>query len=186
MYFDHLLAGKCQAIIGNGLSMGRPCCGVVRCQEPLENNWHWFCATHNSLHNICAIINCDNPILQFEKEDPKGRPPKIVKKKTCSLPTHQQIETKHHEHSTGSFLYKERLQYVQVSQPLDSLATSCHVPEQDIQEDFETYTVHRDNVWMHVEPGIVGVVDPVMVTTTTENIPCPSKSATGNWPQLKA
>jgi len=188
MYFDHLLAEKCQAIVGDGLSMGRPCCGVFRCREPLENNRHRFCATHNNLHDICAIVNCDNPVLQLEKEDPKGGPPKIVKKKTCSLPTHQQIETKHHERSTGSFLYKERLQHAQVSQPLDSLATSHHVPEQDIQEDFETYTVHGDNVRMHVEknPGTVGVVDPVTVTTTTENMPCPSKSTTGNRPQLKA
>jgi len=122
-----------------------------------------------------------------ETEDPKGRPPKIVKKKTCSLPTHQQIETKHHERSTGSFLYKERLQHAQVSQPLDSLATSRQVPEQDIQEDFETYTVNGNNVRMHVEknPGTIGVVDEP-VTTATPSEPCPSKSVTGNRPQLKA
>lgn len=191
MCFDHLLpAGKCQAIVGDGLSMGRPCCGVFRCREALENNRHRFCATHDNLHDICAIVNCDNPVLQLVKEDPKGGPPKIVKKKTCSLPTHQQIEMKHHEHSTGSFLYKERLQHAQVSQPLDSLATSRHVSEQDIQEDFETYTIHGNDVQMHVEknPGTVGVVDPVTVTTPTqaESTPCPSKSTTGNRPQLKA
>ena len=94
---------------------------------------------------------------------------------------HQQIEAKHHEHSMGSFLYKERLQHAQVSQPLDSLATSHHTLEQDIQEDFEMYTVHGNNVRMHVDknPGTIGVLD-------TENEPCPSKSATGNRPQLKA
>ena len=104
---------------------------------------------------------------------------------------HQQIETKHHERSTGSFLYKERLQHAQVSQPLDSLATSHHTLEQDVQEDFETYTVHGNNVQMHVEknPGTIGVLDTEMTgtaLTATENEPCPSKSATGNRPLLKA
>jgi len=161
--------------------MGRPCCGVFRCREPLENNWHRFCAKHDKLHDVCAIVNCDNPVLEVETEDPKGGPQNIVKKKTCSLPTHQQIETKHHERSTGSFLYKERLQHAQVSQPLDSLATSCQVPEQDIKEDFETYTVDGNNVQMHVEknPGTIGVVDEP-VTTATPSEPCPSKSVTGN------
>lgn len=82
---------------------------------------------------------------------------------------HQQIETKHHERSTGSFLYKERLQHAQVSQPLDLLATSHHTPEQDIQEDFETYTVHGNNVRMHVEknPGTIGVLDTLAETIGT-------------------
>ena len=101
---------------------------------------------------------------------------------------HQQIETKHHEHNTGSFLYKERLQHAQVSQPLDSLAISHHTLEQDVQEDFETYTVHGNNVWMHVEKnsGSIGVLDTDTTDTTdtaitaTENEPCPSESATGN------
>ena len=40
------ISGKCQAIVGDGLSMGRPCCGVFRCKEPLLNNRHRFCTEH--------------------------------------------------------------------------------------------------------------------------------------------
>jgi hypothetical protein len=104
-----LKLGKCQAIVGDGLSIGRPCCGVFRCKEPLPNNRHRFCLGHENLHGVCAINGCENPVVELVSQDPKGGPPKITKKKTCSLPVHQQIETKHQQRSTGSFLYKQRL-----------------------------------------------------------------------------
>ena len=51
-----LSSAKCQAIVGDGLSIGRPCCGVFQCRDPLENNCHRFCAKHTNLHNVCAIV----------------------------------------------------------------------------------------------------------------------------------
>ncbi|KAF8957605.1 hypothetical protein BDZ97DRAFT_1669810 [Flammula alnicola] len=167
---------KCQAIVGDGLSMGRPCCGVFKCLKPLQNNRHRFCPEHTKLHDICTIVDCDRPVLEVSVEDPKGGPPKIVKKKTCSLPLHQQIETKHHEQSTGAFLYKDRLQHAQISQPVDSFSQSRRVPEQDIQEDFESYTAGgQTGVTVDVQknPGSVGVADEIPE-------PCPSKSTAGN------
>jgi len=92
---------KCQMIIADGLSIGCPCCGVFRCREPLENNRRWFCAKHMDLHDVCAIVNCENSVVQTTIEDPKGGPPKVVKKKRCSLAFHQEIEKKHSERSTG-------------------------------------------------------------------------------------
>jgi hypothetical protein len=141
----------------------------------LENNCHRFCAKHTDLHDVCAIVNCDNPVVQATVEDPKGGLPKVVKKKTCSRALHQKIEKKHSERSTGSFLYKQRLQHAQMSQPVDFLSTSHHVLEQDIQEDFESYSTDQNGLCMHVEknPGTIGVVD-------DSQEPCPSKSATGN------
>ena len=32
--------GKCQIIVGDGINMGHPCCGIFRCTILLENNWH--------------------------------------------------------------------------------------------------------------------------------------------------
>jgi hypothetical protein len=124
---------------------------------------------------VCAIVNCENPVVQTTVEDPSGGPTKVVKKKTCSLVLHQEIEKKNSERSTGSFLYKQRLQHAQISQPVDSLSTSHHVPEQDIQEDVESYSADQNGVHVHIEkdPGTVGVVD------DSQEI-CPSKAVTGN------
>jgi hypothetical protein len=88
------------------------------------------------------------------------------------------MEKKHHERSTGSFLYKERLQHTKISQPVDSFSGAHRVPEQDIQEDFETFVVDGQNeVAIHTQknPGTVGTLDDVLPRD-----PCPSKSAVGN------
>lgn len=157
--------------------MGRPCCGVFRCQEPLQNNRHRFCAFHFSSHDICAVVGCNNSVLEVTTIDPNGVPLKLTKK-TCSLSLHQEMEKKHHERSTGSFLYKERLQHAKISQPVDSFSDSRRAPEQDIQEDFETFAVNdQGKVIMHIQknPGTVGTLDNLPPLD-----PCPSKSAAGN------
>ncbi|KAF8805951.1 hypothetical protein BYT27DRAFT_7224636 [Phlegmacium glaucopus] len=162
------------SIVGDGLSMGRTCCGVFRCPKPLQNNRHRFCAEHSRLHDVCAIVGCENPVIQVTVNDPKGGPAKIVNKKTCP------------------FLYKEQLQHAQISQPVDSFSQSCCVPEQDIQEDFESYTVHPSNsspgvvVSIQKNPGSVGVLDQDSELASIPPIPCPSKSLAGNQPTLKA
>src|SRR5258705_10394012 len=53
-------AGQCHPIVGDGISMGRPCCGVFACQENLQNNRHRFCKTHFGMHSICAIQDCNS------------------------------------------------------------------------------------------------------------------------------
>ena len=100
--------------------------------------------------------------------------------KTCSLPLHQQMEKKHYECSTGSFLYKERLQHAKISQPVDSFLGARQVPEQDIQEDFEMFAIGNDSedkVAIHIQknPGTVGTLDNILLQD-----PCPLKSAVGN------
>lgn len=133
---------------------------------------------HQNLHEVCAINGCENPVIELVSEDPKGSPPKLSKKKTCSLPLHQEIETKHQQQSTGSFLYKQQLQHAQISQPIDSFSGACRVQEQDLQEDFESYLVNGQQIMMNTvkNPGTIGVAD-----DTAEPVdPCPSKSAHGN------
>ena len=160
--------------------MGRPCCGVFKCQEPLQNNRHRFCEVHFGSHDVCAVVGCENPVLEDTAIDSISGNSKITKKKTCSLPLHQQMEKKHHERSTGSFLYKERLQHAKISQPVDSFSGARRVPEQDIQEDFEMFAIDdQDEVVIHTQknPGTVGTLDDVLPQAQD---PCPSKSAKGN------
>ncbi|KDR71533.1 hypothetical protein GALMADRAFT_102508 [Galerina marginata CBS 339.88] len=166
---------KCQAIVGDGLNMGRPRCGIPHCRNPLQNNRHRFCGEHAGNHDICAIVGCNQKVVFFVM-DPKGGMAKTKKMKTCSLPLHQEMEWKHHERSTGSFLYRQRLQHASVSQPVDSFSHAKNVPEQDIQEDFETYIVgKKDKVTLHVEKNLGSVG-----TDDFPPEPCPSKSESGN------
>ena len=61
---------------------------------------------------------------------------------------------------------------------MDSSSGACWVPEQDIQEDFESFVVNdQDEVTIYTQknPGTVGTFDNVQLQD-----PCPSKSAVGN------
>lgn len=166
--------------------MGRPCCGVFRCREPLQNNRHRFCAEHTNLHDICCITGCDRPVVKTPAENPspRGGPTSIKRTKSCDLPLHQEIERKHKERSTGSFLYKQRLQHAQLSHPVDSFANSQHVPELEVEENVETFVLSQNGVTMHTEqnPGTIGTTD----NAVPAPLPCPSKSSAGNRTEIKA
>ena len=130
--------------------MGQPCCGVFKCQEPLQNNQHRFCVVHFGSHDVCTVVDCENPVLEDMVVDSVDGTPKMTKKKMYLLPLHQQIDKKHHECSSGSFLYKEHLQHAKISQPVDSFSGAHRVPEQDIQEDFESFVANdQDEVAIH-------------------------------------
>ena len=170
--FIDSIQGKCQAVVGDGLSIGRPRCGVSTCLEHLENNRHRFCRTHTSKHNICAIVGCENPVAVNAAPASKE---KSYKSKTCSLEEHQAIESKHRERSTALFLYKQRLQNARISQPVDSFMQSQTMAEQDIQEEFEVFKeAENGQIILDVEKnmGSIGASD-------IEN-DCPSKAPQGN------
>ncbi|PPR02945.1 hypothetical protein CVT24_012157 [Panaeolus cyanescens] len=131
---------KSQAIVGDGISIGRPCCGVFRCTEALSSNRNRFCNTHLALNDICAIVDCQNPVVSSTVISPTTGLSKVVKKKTCALSIHQAIEKKHGERSTGSFLYKERLQRARIAHPSDTFG-STGLDGDDLDEDVTEYVV---------------------------------------------
>jgi len=151
----------CQVIVGDGLSMGRPCCGVFRCTEPLQNNRHRFCKTHFSNHNICAIVGCDNPTSDGSK--------------TCSDKEHKALEKKNKEHGAAAFTLKERLHKTQFSHPTESISitTDESLPTHATESEWFDVDAEGNVAVAPVTPGSIGIAD-----DTAE--PCPSKSGTGN------
>jgi hypothetical protein len=141
--------------------MGRPCCGVFRCVEPLQNNRHRFCKTHFNDHNICAIVGCDNPTSDGSK--------------TCSDKEHKAVEKKNKERGAASFTLKERLRKTQFSHPTESISITTNESLHTHSTESEWFDIDAEgNVAVGpVIPGSIGVVD-----DTAE--PCPSKSGTGN------
>ena len=152
--------------MGDGISMGRPCCGVFRCRNNLESNRHRFCKEHDDKHQICAINDCNQHVSE------EGS-------KTCSDPEHKQAEAKNKEKGASLFLLSQRYRNTQLSHPVESL-NHAEIQQADSidSDDVEWFEV-KSNGDMTVEslpdPGTIGVVDDITVPN-----PCPSKAATGN------
>ena len=162
-----------RAIGADGISMSCPCCGVFRCTELLLNNCHLFCATHDHLHSVCHIVDCDEPVVVKEIITPDGR---VIQKrtKTCSLPLHQEMEHLKFAKGKAAFTLKEHYRDRQNSHPapVDLAEENInHNPEEGI----EYFSVNNNQVTLHTEKdlGTVGVAD-----NTYE--PCPSKAPTRN------
>jgi CxC6 like cysteine cluster associated with KDZ transposases len=144
--------------------MGRPCCAVFRCVEPLQNNRHRYCATHFAQHNICAVRDCNLPV--------------VVGSKTCVTPLHRKMEKINTERGKAAFTLKERYQHARVSHPNDSTASTGTLPD-DLEENVGWFEVEGEDVHMFIAPnqGSVGVGD----ADSEAVLPCESsKSALGN------
>ncbi|KAF8230269.1 hypothetical protein L208DRAFT_1476566 [Tricholoma matsutake] len=164
---EYHIVGKCQVIVGDGINMGHPCCGIFRCVLPLDNNRHHFCLMHFSHHDICAIKGCDLPVVKD--------------KKTCSLAAHQKMEEINTAHGKAAFMLKQRLQHAKVSNPTHAIVTSYEMEAEadDVEEHNEWFKIAGEDVHMFNAPNppSIGVVDNAMDI----EVPCPSKKLdTGN------
>jgi hypothetical protein len=50
------------AVVVDGVTLGRPTCGVHNCKEPLQHNRHRFCELHSSEGLICCFPGCRNTV----------------------------------------------------------------------------------------------------------------------------
>ncbi|EDR16176.1 uncharacterized protein LACBIDRAFT_301995 [Laccaria bicolor S238N-H82] len=159
----------CHPIVGDGLSIGRPCCAVFACREPLQNNRHRYCKTHFSQHDVCAVMLCEEPISGADS-------------KTCSDPEHKEFERKNKEKGASNFILKERFRHTQASQPVDTLATQQIDHVDDVEETTIEWFEVDDNsntirLKSRANPGTVGTEADTALPPLD---PCPSKSAAGN------
>lgn len=164
------LLGQCHPIIGDGLSIGRPCCATFACREPLQNNRHRYCKTHFDQHQVCAIIQCNKPITGSDS-------------KTCSRPEHKEFERKNKEKGASNFILKERFRNTQASHPVDTLATQEIDQIEDVEETtiewFEVNSITKSvRLRSQINPGTVGILEEEVLSPPPN--PCPSKSTTGN------
>ncbi|KZT62745.1 hypothetical protein CALCODRAFT_425601, partial [Calocera cornea HHB12733] len=83
------------AAITDGVAVGRPCCGVHNCHQPLPSIKARFCNQHQSRAGICSIQECNNPV----------RPSTL----TCHIPEHMEAEHAHQEKGKSMFTLARRL-----------------------------------------------------------------------------
>ena len=151
--------------MGDGLSIGRPCCAKFACREPLQSNRHRYCQKHFHQHQVCAIVQCDEPTTPDSK--------------TCSSPEHKEIERKNKEKGASTFILKDRFRHSQASRPVDSLGPEEISQAEDVEETtvewFEVDKANTIRLRSKPNPGTVGAEDDMLAPE-----PCPSKPATGN------
>ncbi len=75
---------KVQYAVGDGLSIGCPCCAVHYCKVNLAFKRDIYCPEHAHLAQQCAIIGCNLPSLRV--------PPTQM----CTLEAHQAVERAYH------------------------------------------------------------------------------------------
>lgn len=123
------------AVVMDGVTLGRPTCGVPHCTLPLANKRHRFCPTHVHFNEKCAIVGCSERISAPDK-------------RTCNNPIHQQVENVHVERGQAAFQLKEKLKRAKVAHPKNGEALDlpvAHIIEQGDDLD-ETYEIVGDRV----------------------------------------
>jgi hypothetical protein len=123
------------AVVMDGVTLGRPTCGVPHCTIPLSNKRHRFCPIHVHFNQKCAIVGCNERISAPDK-------------RTCNDPTHQRVEDVHVERGEATFQLKEKLKRAKVAHPKNGEALDlpvAHIIEQDDELD-ETYEIVGDRV----------------------------------------
>ncbi|KAJ7085175.1 hypothetical protein B0H15DRAFT_910539 [Mycena belliarum] len=100
-----------RSTVTDGITIGRPCCGVHDCLEPLPTVKHRFCALHRRMENQCAVTTCDQDSEQGFR--------------TCSAPEHRRLESYYYLQGKAMFQLKHRLERIKVSQTHDSLSSGA-------------------------------------------------------------
>ncbi|KAH9834909.1 uncharacterized protein C8Q71DRAFT_710647 [Rhodofomes roseus] len=70
-----------RAVVTDGVTVGRPCCGVHDCKGRLLSQRARFCDTHINYERQCSILGCENDAESGFK--------------TCTTESHRAIETAH-------------------------------------------------------------------------------------------
>ncbi|KAF7372143.1 hypothetical protein MVEN_00073200 [Mycena venus] len=109
---------KIHVVVIDGITIGRPCCGVHNCPEPLRSNRHRFCLGHDDRHYICAVEGCEAAVEHDFL--------------TCHNADHRLLETNHKKRDKALFQLRGRLQRANVSHPND--AFEAEVTAEEVEE----------------------------------------------------
>jgi hypothetical protein len=94
-----------RAVVTDGISIGRPCCGAHNCSEPLASNRDRYCPMHWDKHKLCAVSQCRDIA-------PDGW-------RTCAIPGHRAYEDYRSAKNKAWFQLTRRLKRSNISQPPD-------------------------------------------------------------------
>ncbi|KAI0078139.1 hypothetical protein K474DRAFT_1594658 [Panus rudis PR-1116 ss-1] len=88
--------GMIRAVVTDGVTIGRPCCGVHDCQGRLPTQQHRYCREHEEMEKQCCIIGCTANVEDGHQ--------------TCSDEMHRSLEGTHDITKTALFQLRNRLE----------------------------------------------------------------------------
>ncbi|RDX47181.1 hypothetical protein OH76DRAFT_1354889 [Lentinus brumalis] len=103
-------------LITDGISIGRPCCGVAHCTGELRTPRDHWCDAHQEQARWCVIVGC----AEERRQDHR----------TCAH--HAAVEDHYDATGKAMFTLRTRLQRAQVSHPTDAVS-----PDAPIDNDIE-------------------------------------------------
>ncbi|KAF7341033.1 hypothetical protein MSAN_02089100 [Mycena sanguinolenta] len=106
-----------RSAVTDGITIGRPCCAIHDCLEPLPTAKHRYCNSHRQFDRQCVVTNCNN------NAQPGFR--------TCTITDHRALESYHYLQGKAMFQLKHRLERLKVSQTHDSISTSSNITVHD-------------------------------------------------------
>lgn len=148
----------------DGVTLGHPCCAFHNCKVPLTTSRDRYCVIHRGLSNICSIKGCSEPILEG--------------KKTCSNPSHQEVERVYTLRGKSRVQLQEKLKRQRVSHPNDGIAEDVELGvliDDDEEEEFEV-----DEDLVH------GINDGVSDLRGTSPPPLPTEGSPGTKKRISA
>lgn len=164
---------KSMAILTDGISMGRPCCGIFRCKVSLANNRHRFCPDHASQHGVCGVLECLNSVKPGTR--------------ACELIEHQESYRLFKARGESLFQLKSRLLGIrsEVNNELVEVAVDALDEVSNLEDTFEAIgqdlhlTTHAGSSIGTLEPELLRQV-PELVQIVPPPPPCPAKADNGN------
>lgn len=88
-----------RAVVTDGITIGRPCCSVHDCQNPLPSQRARFCDVHSDLDGQCVVVGCQ------ERATPNNQ--------TCIDPSHRALEDPNGR--SALFVLRRRLERLRTS-----------------------------------------------------------------------
>jgi hypothetical protein len=159
---------RTEVVVTDGVTVGRPCCAVPYCKNPLATNQHRFCSLdplHHACELICAIDGCERPVTTDGK----------TAAKSCDDPCHMKMEMIYLDGLRSS---KSRGQCQKLARLNDELVTNPSDHQCDSYDGDEWFECHAWTDSVHVvqshKTSSTGMLD-----TDLE-----SSKSTGNGPEL--
>ncbi len=118
--------GLFQAVVTDGITLGRPCCKEHNCPNELPNNRAHWCLAHSHLAAECVVVACKKPAETGYH--------------TCSIPEHRALEATQNEKNKAFFQLRQQLkrQLHDTSQLADSVGELPAI-------DWEDEDVHKSD-----------------------------------------
>ncbi|GJE99712.1 hypothetical protein PsYK624_159830 [Phanerochaete sordida] len=113
-------------VVVDGVTIGHPCCASPGCEVPLAKNRHRFCPEHVHLKAVCAVSDCDRPV--------------VGKTRVCDDPVHASMEKLYKLRGTSRHLLAQTLERARMAHRSQGGGAGITV-------DFDLSAVHPINGW---------------------------------------